>query len=218
MTGDYRPFSLHAADGSWSGVDVDIAHNLADAIGVKLDVVPTTWAKLLPDLTENSFDVGMGGISITLQRQKVAFFSQPVMRVGKAAIARCADRDRFTTLSDIDRPGVKVIVNPGGTNESYDRANLHQAEIVVFPDNTDIFDELVAGHADLMLTDSVETRLQQRLHPELCAIHPEQPFNFGELAYLMPRDVVLKAFIDQWLHIAQQSGTWDTVLRSYLGL
>ena len=27
-----------------------------------------------------------------------------------------------------------MIVNPGGTNERFDRANLHQAEIVGFPD------------------------------------------------------------------------------------
>jgi cyclohexadienyl dehydratase len=217
MTGDYRPFSFHAQDGAWIGLDVDMAHNLADAIGVKLEIVPTTWATLLPDLTGNKFDVGMGGISITLPRQKVAFFSQPVMRVGKAAIARCADQSRFATLADIDRSGVKVIVNPGGTNETYDRANLHVADIVVFPDNMRIFDELIAGRADLMLTDSVETRLQQKLHPELCAIHPDQPFNFGELGYLLPRDIVLKAFVDQWLHIAQQNGTWDRLLQSYLG-
>lgn len=217
LTGDYRPFSLHAPDGTWSGLDVDMAQNLAEAIGVRLDIIPTTWATVLPDLTGDKFDIGMGGISITLPRQKIALFSQPVMRVGKSPIARCADKDRFATLAEIDRPGVRVIVNPGGTNEAYDRANLHTAEIVTFPDNTRIFNELIAGRADLMLTDSVETRLQQKLHPELCAIHPDQPFNFGELAYLLPRDIVLKAFVDQWLHIAQNNGTWDKLLQSYLG-
>jgi len=34
--------------------------------------------------------------------------------------------------------------------------------------------------------------VQQKLHPELCAIHPDQPFDFGELAYLLPRDPVLR--------------------------
>ena len=159
LTGDYRPFSQRDAAGVYTGLDVDMAKNLADALGVKLEIVPTTWASLLPDLGDGKFDVGMGGISITLPRQRVALFSQPVMRVGKAAIARCADRDRFQTLADIDRAGVKVIVNPGGTNERFDLANLHQADIVGFPDNTRIFDELAAGKADLMITDAVETKL-----------------------------------------------------------
>jgi cyclohexadienyl dehydratase len=72
-----------------------------------------------------------------------------------------------------------VIANPGGTNERFDRARLHEAEIVVYPDNLTIFDELAAGRADLMITDASETRFQAKLHPGvLCAIHPDQPFEF----------------------------------------
>jgi cyclohexadienyl dehydratase len=139
------------------------------------------------------------------------------MRAGKAAIARCTDRGRFSTLAEIDHPGIKVLVNPGGTNERFDHASLHQAEIVAFPDNTRIFDELAAGHGDLMITDAVETRLQQKLHPELCAVHPDQPFDFGELGYLLPRDIVLKQFVDQWLHISMESGLWSRLQAEYLG-
>jgi cyclohexadienyl dehydratase len=218
LTGDYRPFSQRDdTTNNYTGLDVDMAANLAEALGVKLEIVPTTWAKLLPDLDDSKFDIGMGGISITLGRQRVAFFSQPVMRVGKAAIALCAKRDRFVTLAAIDQPGVKVIVNPGGTNERFDRANLRQATIVTFADNTRIFDKLAEGGADVMITDAVETRLQQKLHPELCAIHPDQPFDFGELAYLLPRDIVLKQFVDQWLHIEIENGTWRNLLQKYLG-
>ena len=217
LTGDYRPFSLRGPDGNYTGLDVDMANSLADALGVKLEIVPTTWSALLADLGAGKFDIGMGGISITLARQKVAFFSQPVMRVGKAATTRCTDKARFGALADIDRPGVKVIVNPGGTNERFDRANLHQADIVLFPDNTRIFEELAAGHADVMITDAVETKLQQKLHPELCAIHPDQPFDFGELGYLLPRDVVLQQFVDLWLHVAKETGALGRLEHTYLG-
>jgi cyclohexadienyl dehydratase len=218
MTGDYRPFSQHDKDSdAWSGLDVDMANNLAAVLGVKLLIVQTKWADLLPDLAAGKYDVGMGGISINLARQKAAFFSAPVMRVGKTPIARCADKDRFTTIADIDKPDVKVIVNPGGTNERFDIDHLHQAKIVVFPDNNGIFDALIKGEADLMITDSIETKLQQNLHRELCAIHPDQPFDFGELGYLLPRDIVLKQYVDQWLHIAVESGTYSALLATWLG-
>jgi cyclohexadienyl dehydratase len=220
MTGDYRPFSVRVKAGDedkWSGIDVAMAGQLAASLGVKTDIVPTTWANLMPDLTSEKFDVGMGGISITLARQKTAFFSTPLLRVGKTPIARCVDQDKFATLADIDRPGVRVIVNPGGTNEKYDRANLRQAEIVPYPDNATIFDALVAGRADLMITDSVETKLQQKLHKELCAIHPDRPFDFGELGYLLPRDIVLKQYVDQWLRIAIESGAYQKLLDAELG-
>jgi cyclohexadienyl dehydratase len=217
LTGDYRPFSLRDKDtGAFTGLDVDMAQSLAKGLGVKLELVQTAWGALLPDLSADKFDLAMGGISVTLDRQKAAYFSIPVMRTGKTPIARCADAAKFATLADIDKPGVKVITNPGGTNERFDRAALKQADIVVFADNAKIFDELVAGHADLMLTDAVETRLQQKLHPELCAIHPDAPFDFSELAYLLPRDATLKDFVDQWLHLSVETGEYGRLTDKWL--
>ena len=206
LTGDYRPFSIKDGAGAFTGLDVDLAESLARGLGVRLEIVPTAWPTLMPDLQAGKFDLAMGGITVTLDRAKTALFSAPVMRTGKAPIALCTNQARFGTLADIDRPGTRVITNPGGTNERFARANVHQAEIVVFPNNAAIFDELVAGRADVMMTDAVETRLQQKLHPELCAIHPDQPFDFSELAYLLPRDPTLKAWVDHWLHISTETG------------
>ena len=217
VPGDYRPFALRdAATGQTEGIDIDMATDMAKAMGVKLEIVPTRWADLLGDIAADRFDIGMGGISITLARQKAAFFSTPVLRTGKSAIARCSEQARFQSLAAIDQPGVKVITNPGGTNEKFDRATLKAADIVVFPTNTGVWDELAAGRADVMITDNVETRLQQKLHPELCAIHPDAPFDFGELGYLMPRDVALKAWVDQWLHIAEATGEVERVTKKWL--
>jgi len=216
LTGDYRPFSIKDAAGKFEGLDVDMAESLAKGLGVKLEIVPTAWPTLLADLQGQKYDIGMGGISVTLERAKTAYFSAPVMRTGKTPIARCADQARFTSLAEIDKPGVRVITNPGGTNERFARANLKQAEIVVFPNNATIFDELVANHADVMMTDAVETRLQHRLHPELCAVHPDQPFDFSELAYLLPRDPALKAWVDQWLHIQSETGEQQRLLAKWL--
>ncbi len=206
LTGDYRPFSIKDGTGKFEGLDVDMAESLAKAMGVKLEIVPTAWPNLMADLHAQKYDVGMGGVSVTLERAKTAMFSAPVMRTGKAPIARCTDQGRFTSLADIDKPGVRVIINPGGTNDRFARAHVKQAEIVVFPNNAAIFDEIVANRADVMMTDAVEARLQQKLHPELCAINPDAPFDFSELAYLLPRDPALKAFVDTWLHIQGETG------------
>jgi cyclohexadienyl dehydratase len=217
LTGDYRPFSLlDKATGRYSGIDVDLANSLAQALGVRLEIVPTKWADLINDVTSGRFDIGMGGVSVTLERAKSAYFSTPVLRTGKAAIARCTDKSKYQSLAEIDRPGVKVMANPGGTNERFDRAHLNHADIVIFPDNATVFDELVAGHADLMITDAIETRLQQKLHPELCAIHPDAPFDPSELAYLLPRDITRKLFVDEWLNIERETGAYQAVVVKFL--
>lgn len=216
-TGDYKPFTyLNPQTQQFEGMDIDLATSLGKALGVKVEFVKTSWPTLMQDLESDRYDVGVGGVSVTLERQKKALFSLPLMRDGKTPITRCENKDRFQTVADIDKPGVKLIVNPGGTNEKFAKANVTKAEITVYPDNVTIFDQIIAGKADLMITDAVETRLQQKLHPELCAVHPDQPFDFSEKAFLMPRDMVLKQFVDQWLHRAVATGEYQTVFDKWL--
>ncbi|MDT0319247.1 transporter substrate-binding domain-containing protein [Streptomyces millisiae] len=210
-TGDYRPFThLDPATGEFTGIDVDMAADLAESLGAEAEFVPTTWAELLDDLTSDACDIAMGGVSVTLDRAQEAYFSVPYLVDGKAPIARCEDADRYRTLEDIDQPGVRVIVNPGGTNERFVNENIERATVVRHPDNTTIFEEIVAGRADVMITDGSETRYQETLHPELCAIAPDDPFTFAEKAYLLPRgDEEFRAYVDQWLHLALNDGTYD---------
>ena len=212
-TGDYRPFTaLDKSSGAYAGFDIDLAQSLGAALGVKVEFAPTSWPNLARDFQAGAFDIAMGGVSVTLDRAKKGFFSIPYMREGKTPIARCVDKDKYQTLADIDRPGVKVIANPGGTNERFDRANLHAAAIAIYPDNVTIFDEIARGDADLMITDASETRFQQKLHAGvLCAIHPDRPFDFAEKAYWMPEDPALKAFVDQWLHMAMENGAFAAI-------
>ena len=216
-TGDYKPFTLRVAGGDgFVGMDVTLAAELAKSLGVKLQLVPTTWSSLMGDLADDRFDMAVGGVSVSLERQKKAFFSLPYLRDGKTPIARCDDARKYQTLADIDRPEVRLIVNPGGTNERFARARAPHAKLVVQADNLAIFDRIVAGEADVMITDAIEARLQQRLHPTLCAIHPEAPFDFSEKAFLLQRDVALKAYVDQWLHLAIETGQLAHVNEQWL--
>jgi cyclohexadienyl dehydratase len=217
MTGDYLPFTyLDKATSKFRGFDVDMAESLGKALGVRVKYVQTAWPQLTRDFEADDFDIAMGGISITLERQKKGMFSAPVMREGKTPIARCADKDKYETIADIDKPGTRVIVNPGGTNERFARTNIRNAGIRIYNDNVTIFDEIAKGNADLMLTDSSETRYQQKLHAGvLCAVHPEKPFDFAEKAYWLPRDPALKAFVDQWLHIAVEDGSFKKIYASW---
>ncbi|MGV8995650.1 MAG: transporter substrate-binding domain-containing protein [Parvibaculaceae bacterium] len=207
LTGDYAPFSkLDPATGTYEGLDVDLARSLSRSLGLRLEIVPTSWPALSADLEAQKFDIAMGGVSVTEKRKAVGLFSVPMLSDGKAPIARCDKASRFQTLAEIDQPNVRVIVNPGGTNEKFARANIHKAQIILHPENVTIFDEIVAGRADVMMTDAIETRLQAKLHKELCAIHPDQPFDHADKAYFLTRDDALKMAVDKWLLKLKSSG------------
>jgi cyclohexadienyl dehydratase len=217
-TGDYRPFTYRDPTGQWTGIDIDMAKDLAAKLGARLTVVPTTWSNMVTDLTAGRCDLAMGGISVTLERAKRAAYTDPYLVDSKAPITRCSDVGRFPTLDAIDQPGVRVVVNPGGTNESFDHDHLKRATIVTHPDNNTIFDELVAGRADVMITDASETRWQATQHPRLCPVNPDHPLSYSPKAYLMPRgDVVFQQWVDQWLRLALGDGTYQRFAQPWTG-
>jgi cyclohexadienyl dehydratase len=215
-TGDYRPFTYRDTRG-WSGLDIEMAQGLAKRLGVKLDLVQTTWATMVSDLGAKC-DIAMGGISITLDRAKHARYSIPYLHDGKAAAIRCADRSKFRTLADIDRPGVRVVVNPGGTNAEFDAANIHHATIVKNPDNNTIFGQVSGNQADVMITDATEIRWQIKQNPHLCGSSLDHPFTFEQKAYLIPEgNSALQQWTNQWLNIVQNDGTYAHIAQMWLG-
>ncbi len=208
-TGDYAPFSEHR-DGEVRGMDIELMNDLAKAWGVGVIFVQTSWPTLMDDLRKRRFDLAASGISITAERQTSADFSAAYCIDGKTPIARRADAARFSSLEKIDQPGVRIIVNPGGTNERFVRERIKRAGIIVHPDNRSIFQEIVAGRADVMITDGIEVRLQTARHPELVGAMAE-PFTRAGKAILVSRSSELTAPVDAWLtpqvnrgHIAER--------------
>jgi len=89
--------------------------------------------------------------------------------------------------------------------------------VTIHTDNVTIFDEVLKGNADVFVTESAETIVQQRQKPGLCGVNPDKPLQYGEMAYLLPRgDVVTKDYIDQWLHLAKASGEYQRIVARWL--
>lgn len=217
-TGDYRPFSfVRPGSNQLMGVDIDLAEDLARVMGVDLQLVETTWPTLMSDLAAEKFDIGMSGISRTLLRQRTAFFSSQYFLGGKTPIALCRNKDKFDSLGKIDQPGVRVIVNPGGSNEKFIRQQLKNAQIIVYPDNTTIFEQLSKNNADVMITDDIEVKVQEATRQELCGTMPRQPLVPVEKGFLLPQDIVLKEYVDAWLNEIKQSGKLQAIFARYLG-
>lgn len=215
-TGDYRPYSFYKGDGQFEGIDIDMTESLAKSLGVKVEYIKTSWSNLMNDFVAKC-DIAVGGVSPSLERQKRAFFTRPYMVDGKTPIARCDDVNKYQTVAEIDQPATRVIVNPGGTNERFARQFFPHANLTVYPDNVTIFKQILAGKADVMVTDASETLLQQKLNPGLCSVHPDKPFQYGEKAWLLPRgDVVFQQYVDQWLHLAQASGEYQVISDKWL--
>jgi cyclohexadienyl dehydratase len=216
--GDYKPFSFMKAPDEFEGLDIDLMGSLAAAIGAKPQFIKTTWSNLLPAFAAGKCDIAVGGISISLPRQKQIYFSDGYMVNGKTPITLCRNVAKYQSIAAIDKPTVRVITNPGGSNETFAKTRLAHAKLIENPDNLTIFDEIIKGHADVFVTEGAEAIVQSKIHHELCPVNPDKPLQYGEMGYMLPSgDDVFKHFVDQWLHLAKASGEYAQISSKWLG-
>jgi cyclohexadienyl dehydratase len=217
-TGDYQPFTFLATDGTWSGFDVDATRSLAQALGVKRELVKTTWPSMTADLLAGRFDLAVGGVSESPERVAAGLLSQPYCRDGKVALIRRADAGKYRTLRDLDVPETRVAVNPGGTNFTFVAGYVHHANVTEVPENLAIPAMIAAGTYDVMFTDGIEAALDARTDPRLTVMNLASPFTSVAKVYYAAKDAGdLIAFIDGWLAAREADGTETALREKYFG-
>jgi len=197
VPGDYAPFAITSGD-SLAGADISLGRALAATLGVKAVFVKTSWAKLSVDMRNDAFDIALGGISITPERAALGSFSIPYHSGGKTFLCRRADSARFSNASAVNTAGVRLIENKGGTNESVARAMFPKAALQVYPNNIGIFNEIVAGRADVMVTDDTEADLKTLQYPQLCRSFAGTVTK-SDKALWIHTDAALVDFVNNWL-------------------
>ena len=217
-TGDYKPMSyLDKETGNYEGFDTEAAAMLAEAMGVKVRFVPTTWPTLAQDTMDGKFDIAMCGITRTFAREKTMDMSKGYLLFGKTILVRKGDANKFRSVADLNQPSVRVMVNPGGTNEKFARANLPNASIIVHPQNAEIPGLVADGKADVMITETMEARRYVRDNARLAAPLVEEPFTKNQFGILMAKgDQDFLNFINFWMEEMEMNGTLKALERKYI--
>lgn len=217
-TGDYKPYTFLKENGEYEGIDIAMAQSLAASLDVKVNWVPVTWKSLPDEMSAGHCDIAMGGISVTLKRQQKAWFANMLDQDGKIPLARCKNVRQYQTVEQLNRPSVRLIEPEGGTNEAFVHSHLPKATLTL-SDNVTIFQKLMDKKADVMITDASEALFQQKHYPKLCAVNPKKPLQYGEKAYMLPRDdVSWKMYVDQWLHLSKATGDYQKIVSQWLGV
>jgi len=186
--GDYRPFAIKT-DSGYSGHDIDLIEAMAKELGTKVEYVPTSWPNLMKDIQADKFDVAVGGITRNVARLRQIDMLPGYAPFGKVALVRAADKDRFRTRESLNQAGVRVIKNPGGTNEAYVLQNLTAAQVSTHDKNAEIPGLIAEGKGDVMITETYEALHYARTDPRLYAAFIDAPLTpVNTLGFMAPTD------------------------------
>lgn len=216
-TGDYRPMSYREADGSYEGFDTELAEKLADSLHVKVEYVPTTWKTLSQDTADGKFDLALCGITRTFDRERTLAMSDGYLLFGKTILCRKGEEGKYKSLSDLDRPEVKVMVNPGGTNEKFAKSRLPHATLIIHEKNAEIPSLIAKGKADVMITETIEAKRYVRMNKKLAAPLVDKPFTRSRFGALMAKgDQDFLNYVNFFLAEMETNGTMDALEDTYI--
>jgi polar amino acid transport system substrate-binding protein len=74
---NYAPQSVQKPDGTYEGFDIDVATEVAKRLGVTVKFVTPDWAIITAGSWAGRWDVSVGSMTVTADRQKVLDFSPP---------------------------------------------------------------------------------------------------------------------------------------------
>lgn len=186
--GDYRPFSMKT-DTGYSGHDIDVVEAMAKELGVQIEYVQTSWPNLMKDTLSDKFDIAVGGITRNVTRIRQVVMLPGYAPFSKVALVRAADKAKFTKPEDLNQPGVRVIKNPGGTNEAYVLANMKSAQISTHEKNAEIPAMIAEGMGDVMITETYEATHYSKIDPRLFAAYMDAPLTPRNwIGFMLPPD------------------------------
>ncbi|MDC0932648.1 transporter substrate-binding domain-containing protein [Arcobacteraceae bacterium] len=183
MEPGYMPFEMKDKKGRIIGYDVDIAKNMAKAMGVKLKLVPTSWDGIIAGLLTNKYDIIMSGMTITQQRNLKINFADSYVVVGQTMLMNKKLQGKITSAKDLDKPEYTIVTKLGVTGEIATRKFFKKAKILTFETESDAASEVLNGKADAMVYDQPYNLLFMAGKGKGNMIHLDTPLTYEPLGW-----------------------------------
>lgn len=150
----FVPWAMKDKQGELIGFEIDVAKKLAQDMGVEIEFVPTAWSGIIPALLTGKFDVIIGGMGITPERNLKVNFTIPYQHSGMSMVANKAKAKGFSTLADFDKKEVTIAVRMGTTAEQAARKHLPNAELKLFENESQALQELGLGRVHAVVSSA----------------------------------------------------------------
>lgn len=189
-----------------SGIDIDLAQELGRDLGVSVQFVDSSFARLVPDLLDERCDVAMFAIGIIPQRLQVLRFTQPYLASDVMAITTRSNR-KIRNWSDIDQPGIVVAVAKGTLHEPLMRERLKNAELIAPATPHAREQEVQSGRADVFMTDFPYSRRMLETTDWARLVAPSSRYHVTSYAWAVkPGDDAWHERLEQFMLAIKRDG------------
>ncbi len=202
----FVPWAMRDKQGNLIGFEIDVATKVADDMGVEIEFVPTAWSGIIPALIARKFDVIIGGMSITPQRNLTVNFTTPYAHSGQQMVANKALADGFA-VDDFNAAGVTIACRRGATPCNAAQKIFPKADLARFDDDAQAFQEVVNGNAHAMISSAPKPRFWMRNYPEKLFMPTEENLTTGDEAFALRKgDPDALNFFSNWILVNTSNG------------
>ena len=197
-----------ARGGALSGFEVELASELARALGVRARFVQNDWSTLIPALERGTFDIALNGIEVTPARAARVAFTRPYYLFAERLVARRGD-GRVRDLASLRGLRVGTLAS----SQAWDLLAGTGALAVPYEGADEPFVDLAHGRIDAVLLDDIIVDRYAPRHAGLAVVGDVAEGRYA--VAVRPADGELRAALDRALDALIVSGAWRRTLASF---
>ncbi len=203
----FVPWAMRDKNGELIGYEIDVAKRLAEDMKVKAEFVPTAWDGIIPALLAGKFDVVIGGMTITPERNLTVNFTLPYANSGIHLVANKELAAGFKSLEDFDKPEITLAVRRGATPATAAKRLMPKATLRQFDEDALAPQEVLNGKAHAFVTSTPTPAFEALKHPDKLFLPIPEPFVQGAEGFALRKgDPDALNFFNNWILLRQQDG------------
>ncbi|AUJ49392.1 amino acid ABC transporter substrate-binding protein [Brachyspira hyodysenteriae] len=150
----FAPMGFRDENGEVVGFDIDLAREVANRLGVTLEIKPIEWSSSILSLNKGDVDVLWNGVTINEARKQQINFSKPYLN-NKLVIVKAADDNTINSKDDLTGKVLGVQVGSNDEALTADPSSKNAKEIRRYDVNVNAFLDLQAKRIDAVVIDEV---------------------------------------------------------------
>jgi polar amino acid transport system substrate-binding protein len=213
----YVPFEMTDKNGNFVGFDIDVAKEMAKAMGVTFTPVNTAWDGIIPALLSNKFDIIMSGMTVTQERNLKVNFADPYIIVGQTILLNKKHEGTVSSYRDLNDAKYTVTSKLGTTGEQAVKRHIPKATYKSFETETEAFLEVLNGKADAYVYDLPNCVYLYAQQGKGKVIFLDEPFTYEPLAWAINKgDPDFLNWLDNFLRQVKNDGRYERIYNKWI--